>query len=396
MKIDINKLNIIPKQISSKFGLCVYKKNGDIDDTINEWISYHNLTTFDSGDGNYINIYTDDTIISDLFIEPNTYKYMDGFSPNLNKFLHIGHMSNLVLAKSLKCIGVCEKTVSIYGDTLPGNVTKSEAINKLKEYQTSFEYIPNVEYMASNMKYSGDKLIDGVGNYTETKIFEYGDDKNVGIKSDGSTSYLYQDMALAEMLNDSTLYLTGQEQNNHFNFLKNFYPHINHIGLGLVKVDGKKMSSSVGNVIYLDDFIKQLQVKFNDDKLIFNVIAGFILKNNPESDKNIDLKSIDNPKNSPGLYLSYTMARLLSAGCEIKYIDKFNSKHLEFAEYKSKVNVKPSLLFNELIEHCKEINVLYGEHIIKDNPTNKVMFDEKLADLSLGFKLMGLFNIDKV
>lgn len=394
MKIDINKLNIIPKQISNKFGLCVYKKNGEIDNIINEWISYHNLYTQDSD--NYINIFIDDKLISDLFIEANTYKYMDGFSPNLNKFLHIGHMSNLVLAKSLKSIGVSEETVSIYGDTLQGSVTKQEAVNKLKEYQTSFDYTPNIEYMASTMKYNGDKLIDGVGEYDGTKIFEYGDEKNVGIKSNGSTSYLYQDMALAESLNDSTLYLTGQEQNNHFNFLKNFFPHINHIGLGLVKVDGKKMSSSVGNVIYLEDFINELMIKFNDIKLVYNVIAGFILKNNPESDKNIDLKSIDNPKNSPGLYLSYTMARLLSAGCEINHIDNFKSKHLEFAQHKAKVNIKPSSLFNELVEHCKEINVLYGEYTIKDNPSNKAMFDEKLADLSLGLKLLGLFNIDKV
>ena len=136
MKININKLNIIPKKVSNTFGLCTYKKNGNIDPEINDWINFHQLKTED--DTNYINIYIGDFPLSYLFTQPLTYKYMDGFSPNLNKYLHIGHMSNLVLAKAIKSLNICEKTVSIYGDTLQGNVTKSDAINMLKIFQSNF------------------------------------------------------------------------------------------------------------------------------------------------------------------------------------------------------------------------------------------------------------------
>jgi arginyl-tRNA synthetase len=359
---------------------------------IKEWIKFHDLEI--EVNKNYTNIYSTKSP-KDLFIEPLTYKYMDGFSPNLNKYLHIGHLSNMILAKSIKSLGICEKTVSIYGDTLDG-VSKEDSLNKLKEYQELFNYKPNIEYMASKVKYDGNLLIDGEDKYEGTKIFKYYDDKVVGIKSDGSTSYFYQDMALASKLNDSTLYLTGNEQVNHFELLKKFYPNIKHIGLGLVKVGGSKMSSSIGNVILASDFIEELSKKFDNIELIYNVIAGFILKNTTHSDKNITLDTIDNPKNSPGLYLSYTMARLLSAGCEILNNDKFISDKLNFYYMKSKNNIAPNILFNEIVEHCKEINTLYSTHKIVGNEDNKKMFNEKLSDLSLGFKLLGLFNIKKV
>lgn len=264
---------------------------------IKEWIKYHSLTT--ENNGKYTNIFTDKPL-NELFYDNITFKYMDGFSPNLNKFLHIGHLSNLVLAKSIKSLGVCEKVISIYGDTLKG-ISKEESLSKLKEYHKLFKYKPEIEYFASEVEYAGDKLKDGLDDYEGTKIFEFEDEKIVGIKSDGSTSYFYQDMALAEKLNDYTLYLTGSEQNNHFNLLSKFYPKVKHIGLGLVKIDGKKMLSSEGNVVFAQDFIDQLFDIFKDYNLVYNVIAGFILKNTPENDKNITIKSIDNPKNSPGL-----------------------------------------------------------------------------------------------
>ncbi len=359
---------------------------------IKEWIEFHDLEI--EVNKNYTNIYSSKSP-KDLFIEPLTYKYMDGFSPNLNKYLHIGHLSNMILAKSIKSLGICEETVSIYGDTLDG-VSKEDSLNKLKEYQEQFNYKPDIEYMASNVKYNGDLLIDGEDKYEGTKIFKHCDDKIVGIKSDGSSSYFYQDMSLASMLNDTTLYLTGNEQVNHFELLKKFYPNIKHIGLGLVKVDGKKMSSSTGNVIFANEFIEELSAKFDNIELIYNVIAGLILKNTTHSDKNIKLDTIDNPKNSPGLYLSYTMARLLSAGCEITDNESFTSDKLNFYYLKSKNNIAPNILFNEIVEHCKEINTLYSTHKIVGNIENKKMFDDKLSDLSLGFKLLGLFNTKKV
>jgi arginyl-tRNA synthetase len=403
MKLDINKIKIVPKNITNVFTLCVY---GNLEDSnnseVNDWIKFNNFST--EKNDNYVNIIIPNVDLSTIFNSPKEFQYLDGFSPNLNKKLHIGHFSNLVLGKAFKSLGICKNIVSIYGDTLSGEVSKEDAINALHKYQELFEFIPDIEYFASEMKVNTTTLYDGLGDYSGTKVFypmSFSSGKAfspiVGIKSDGSTSYFYQDVALSEKLNAPTLYLTGLEQNNHFEALKTIFPHIQHVGLGLVKLTEGKMSSRLGNVIFIEDFINNLLEIFNNDyKLIYNVFAGFILKSNTFVDKNINLELINNAKNSAGLYLSYTMARLHSAGCELKTNNKFNSKYLEFALLRAQFELNPKILFEELVDLCKDINILYMTHHIKDNNENKIMFEEKLSDLIHGCKLLGLFIIDKV
>jgi arginyl-tRNA synthetase len=393
MKIDINKIKVVPKSLSNDFKLCIY---GTPEKDVQEWIDNNSFEV--EVTEKYTNIILpNDVQLSDIFLEVNKFEWMDGFSPNLNKKLHIGHFSNLVIGKAFKSLGICEKTVSIYGDTLDGEVKKEDAIQALTKYQNDFQFFTDKSLMASEVKYNGGLLKDGTGDYDGTKIFEVGEDKVVGIKSTGQTSYFYQDVSLAEMLNAPTLYLTGKEQCNHFDILKKLFPNIQHIGLGLVKVSGLKMASRIGNVILIEDFIEQVKETFNGNlQLIYNVFAGFILKSNPDVDKGINLDIISNPKNSAGLYISYTMARLNSAGCKLKYNEKFSSKELEFAYLKAKSNLKPNILFEQLTEHCKEINSLYINHTIKDNDDNKKMFEVKLSDLIYGCNKLGLFTIDKV
>lgn len=322
---------------------------------------------------------------------------MDGFSPNLNKKLHIGHLSNMVLAKAFRSLGVTEKTVSLLGDTLAGDIALKDALSDLNRYQMDFDFFPDCSLHASQMKYHGGLLTDGSGNYSGTKIFKIGDTKIVGVKSSGETSYFYQDVALAEMLKDKTLYITGNEQCNHFESLNKLFPDIVHIGLGLVKVTGKKMSSRTGNVILIEDFIEIINQMFNGDmKLIYNVFAGLILKSKPDADKRLNLDIISDPKNSQGLYISYTTARLLSAGCSVIKINNFNNKHLEFAYLKAAINLTPNTLFDALIQHCQRINYLYTSNYIKNNPENQIMFESMLSDLVLGCKKLGLFIIAKV
>lgn len=393
MKIDINKLKVVPKSVSNDFKLCVF---GKPEIEVQDWIDFHKFNIEKTE--NYTNIILPNNIVlSDIFLEHKTFEWLDGFSPNLNKKLHIGHFSNLVIGKAFQTLGVCNKTVSIYGDTLDGEIKKEDAFEMLKKYQKDFNFFTDKTLMASEVNYNGDLLSDGTDDYDGTKIFIIDDNKIVGIKSNGQTSYFYQDVALAEILNSPTLYLTGKEQCNHFNLLKKLFPNIHHIGLGLVKVSGAKMASRIGNVIFIDDFINQIKETFNNDlQLIYNVFAGFILKSNPDVDKGINLDIINNPKNSAGLYISYTMARLNSAGCELKHNNKFNSQALEFAYLKSKINLKPNILFDALTEQCKLINSLYTSHIIKDNDKNKEMFNNLLSDLIYGCDKLGLFIIKHV
>lgn len=390
MKIDINKVKQIPKEISNKFGLCVY---GQMTDEIKNWIEFHGMEFHNMG--NYTNIFTDKNL-SDLFNTPTKFKYLDGFSPNLNKHLHIGHFSNLVLAKAFKSLGVAEKTVAILGDTLTGEVSKDEALDVYEKYCKDFNYPVNYIFMASMMVLEGSELEDGEGDYAGTKVFNIVDKKVVGVKSDGSTSYFYQDVAFAQMLQGNALYLTGSEQVPHFEDLKKLFPKIHHVGLGLVKTKGGKMSSRLGNVIWMEEVLSMLMDNFKDPKLCYNVFAGFILKSSPKSDKNIDMDQLENPLNSPGLYLSYTLAKLKSAGVPCIKGESFISQDLQFKYLKALNSLSPNILFEGLVDHAKIISGLYITHKIKDNDENKIMFSKLSADLMLGMNLMGLFDIEKV
>jgi len=392
MKININKVRIVPKNISKDFQLCVF---GQPSEEVNDWIIFHNLLTSKNGQFTNINI-PDDILFKDLFVEKESFKYMDGFSPNLNKHLHIGHLSNLVLAKSFWSMSVANNTVSIYGDTLDGEVSKKQALSVLDYYCSCWDYVSTKKLFASEMKYSGDLLIDGSGEYEGTKIFDIEGEKIVGIKSRGHTTYFYQDIALAEYLNAPTLYLTGKEQCNHFNLLKKLYPNNQHVGLGLVKAQGQKMASRIGNVIFIDDLISQAKEMFGDNmQLIYNVFAGHILKSTPESDKNINLDQLNNPKTSGGLYISYTMARMKSAGLDFT-ISKCLSKKIEFSFMKAKENLSPNILFDCVIDVCKDISALYVTHTIKDNPKNKEIFQGLLSDMLWACDKLGIFQIYEV
>lgn len=397
MKVDINKFKVAPKSLYPDFTLCVY---GTIDEELLQWAQKHQIEIHNQG--KYTNFILPENIdYSEAFINSNQFEWLDGFSPNLNKKLHIGHFSNLVIGKAFQSLGVCKNTVSIYGDTLTGDISNEDGLKFLRYYQNKFYFHPSKEFMASEIKLQDESnLIDGIGDYSGTKIFKIKKEKIVAIKSNGQTSYFYQDVALAQKLNAPTLYLTGAEQENHFKNLKELYPHIKHISLGLVKVSGKKMGTRFGNVILIEDFINEIKENFdNDYQLMYNVFAGFILQSNVEVDKKINLDSINNPKNSKGLYLSYTIARLFSAGCEpelVNHKNKFQSHELNFALLKSKFNFEPNILFDSLYLHCKKINNLYETHTIKGNSKNKIMFNCLLGDLLIGFLKLGLFPIKKV
>lgn len=390
MKLNINKIRTTPPK--QEFGFCVYgKPNNDVQ----SWIEHWNLIVEESG--NFTNILIPDGLdISNLFKPAKVYKYVDGFSPNLNKHLHIGHLSNLIIASALQNLGVGENFISIMGDTLDGDVAQEDAFLTYNEVCKKFKYQLGEIYFASNMNYDGDLLKDGEGEYEGTKYFDLENKKLVGIKSDGSTSYFYQDVALASHLNGSTLYCTGFEQENHFNSLNELFPENKHLGLGLVMIDGEKMSSRKGNVIYASEAIDKLMEIFNDEKLVANVLKGQILKSNLDSVKNIDTKNLENPKNSPGLYFSYTQARFKSAGITPRKDNIWKSNKIHLAYLRAKNNLEPNILLKALEDLCKEINGMYGTHKIEGNYENKEMFQPYLDDLFTGMHKLGMFEIDSV
>jgi hypothetical protein len=69
---------------------------------------------------------------------------------------------------------------------------------------------------------------------------------------------------------------------------------------------------------------------------------------------------------------------------------------MQFYFFKSQQSLNPSILFNALVDLCKEINTLYIDHQIAGNEENKKMFGLLLSDLALGMKNLGMFEVEKV
>lgn len=388
MKINFTDVKIVPSDIDMEFGICVYGKPNE---KIQEWINYWNLSTSDSGQFTNIEIPED---FEKMFELHDPFVYMDGFSPNLNKNLHVGHLSNFVIANALQHMGVTKNTIAILGDTLEG-LDHAEAYMKFTEMCEKFKYGIDEIYYASEQKLNED-LVEGEDNYEGTKIFELpSGEKMVGIKKTGESTYFYQDVALAKTLNDSTLYVTGHEQNNHFEQLNSLVNNdIQHAGLGLVLIDGKKMSSSEGNVIFLEEMFDILGKEFNDEHLIYNILSAQFLKSNLGSNKNVLMKDLSKPKSSVGLYLSYSLARIQGAGVVLGKTN-FNKK-LKFLYLKAQKELNPSLILKELENIAKKINQLYLTHTIKDHKDNQLLFKELGDQLLSGMLKLGMFNTKKV
>src|ERR1035437_5398994 len=153
MKIDINKLKTTPSNF--EFNFCVFGKPSD---EIKDWCNHWNLRMIESGP--YTNIIVNDHFnISEAFNDYKTYDYIDGFSPNLNKHLHVGHLSNLVIANAFQKLGIGKKFIAILGDTLDGQVGKDDALNSFYKNCNDFGYKVDEIFYASQMKLKDESLL---------------------------------------------------------------------------------------------------------------------------------------------------------------------------------------------------------------------------------------------
>lgn len=367
-------LNLIPTQYNKK-GICTY---GEVEYELEGFTK-----EYENGYTNFL--FTEQTVLNDFI----PFRYLDGFSPNLNKHLHLGHFSNLVIAKTFQKLGIAHETIAIYGDALEGNDYKN------KHYM-NFDYDIHIEYFASTISYYSNthKLKKGDGDYENTMIINFDGNKYVMIKSDKKTTYLYQDLALIETLNAKTLYLTGEEQKHHFEILRKYSDNVNHLPLGLVTINGEKMSSRVGNVFYMSDVIEMFRALLNvyDLKLVYNCFAGYILNTNPSKSKTINTELLTNLKSNYGLYISYTTARLYNMTTKLND-ELLVTLSTRFIYLKSKHLLNPSLLFKWLISLCEQVNSNYKTLNSKDGFN---FYSQLYSDILFCINKLGLYVIEKV
>ena len=175
------------------------------------------------------------------------------------------------------------------------------------------------------------------------QVVDMGEDENPAIivKSDGTSIYLTRDLAAAEWRMKEynfvkMLYVVGNEQSQHFVELKtvlkkmgyDWSDEIHHIPFGLITQGGKKLSTRKGNVVFLDQVLKdavnlakkQIQEKnpnlANQDQVAHDVGVGAVvfhdLKNDRLDNFDFDLEEVVRFEGDTGPYVQYTNARAQS------------------------------------------------------------------------------------
>jgi len=339
-KIDIDKVLVTPQGIREH--CAVFK----VTDEIEEWVEDNGLEAVKHPKG-YLNIYIEGLKYrwEDIFSVKQQGYYFDGFSPNLNKELHLGHLSNLVYASTISNLCDYLTPVSILNDT-DNNVNKEAYYGQYQEFCKIFNYNRYRDYFASEMNIVDGQL--GEFGYVLNDKFEFHDrylkdkefnyykvkdgkylgcvaidtpDPKILIKNDGSTTYLNQDLAFAKKLYEPIIYLTGSEQKSHFETVCKFFPNNKNLSIGLIKLDGKKMASREGNVIFLKEILKEYAVNELKDT--------FLNYNYSTSKNNVEIK----------------------LGLSDKFKDKsttFENEKLYLIYLAAKSTINPSLLYNSL------------------------------------------------
>ena len=175
------------------------------------------------------------------------------------------------------------------------------------------------------------------------QVVDMGEGENPAIivKSDGTSIYLTRDLAAAEWRMKEynfvkMLYVVGNEQAQHFVELKtvlkkmgyDWADEIHHVPFGLITQGGKKLSTRKGNVVFLDQVLKdavslakkQIQEKNPDladqDQVAHDVGVGAVvfhdLKNDRLDNFDFDLEEVVRFEGDTGPYVQYTNARAQS------------------------------------------------------------------------------------
>lgn len=266
------------------------------------------------------------------------------------------------------------------------------------------------------------------------------------LKSDGTTIYPTRDLATAiyrydEMRGDRLLYVVGNEQSLHFTQVfsvldkmgKAWSKQCEHISFGLMKFEGKKMSTRRGKVVFLEEVLSEaiqhartiIENKNSDltdkDSVAEAVGIGAILfgdlKNNRMNEVDFSMDDALNFDGETGPYVQYTYARTQSVlakgsfdGVELLTIPTKGLSALEsdpawdlineLASYpniliKATEKNEPSILARYLLQVCRKFNLFYHQEriLVEDPALRTIRLQIAFATgkvLKLGLNLLGI------
>ncbi len=253
---------------------------------------------------------------------------------------------------------------------------------------------------------------NGKGNI----VFKDGDEEKTVLRSDGTSIYMTQDIALWKIRYndwkmDRMVYVVGNEQEHHFIFLFKIFKALwfsfadkcYHLSYGMISLPDGKMKSREGNVVDADTLIEELTNECvtmlterhtdRDDNLVkktaFQIAMGaikfFILKYDEKKDFIFDRKQSLSFDGESWPYIQYTIARcgsIIAKSCTHDVSEKDYSL-LEEAEErillvllsgfsatieKASDTYQPYLVARYILELAKTFNNYYQKHkIITDD-----------------------------
>lgn len=232
----------------------------------------------------------------------------DGFSPNLNKKLHVGHLRNLAIANSLQRMFAGSKFVALLGHSL-GELPEASA--SLHRWFDLVKYKP-IEYSDVDIcATAGLKGAAGEGEQAGCEVWSGPTGPVIIRRSDGRPTYAMHDLSFMTLVAPD-YYLTGGEQAEHFKSLGLDKKHL-PMGLVLDPVTGKKMKSREGNALSAEDalmmVIDKLEKTYEPELLAWNVLAWNFLHCGRKTDVKFNIDEWTRP-DSQGLYVTYTFARI--------------------------------------------------------------------------------------
>lgn len=242
--------------------------------------------------------------------ESTEVRVVDGFSPNLNKQLHVGHLRNLALANAFSKIFPKWQFVSLLGTSLG---VYNSARQNLAKWFDFLGYSPEFYYDAL-MPWDEDLVPRKPGKLRTEGCQVWTENEDVIlIRSDGRPTYAFHDLGFAATVAPD-YYITGCEQIEHF---ANLGLGDKHLPMGLVLgKDGKKLKSRDGEALSAQEAVDTIKVRLRltptPDKLAWNILCWNFLRCSRTKNVTFDPDRWVLP-DSPGLYISYTYARLKSA-----------------------------------------------------------------------------------
>ncbi len=205
--------------------------------------------------------------------------------------------------------------------------------------------------------------------------------EKVLLRSDGTSVYITQDLYLAKLKFkenklDSSIYVTGNEQNYHFDVLKTileklnfkFSDKIKHLSYGMVNLPEGKMKSREGTVVDADDLIEKVQELVKKElssreklskkelesrslKIALASIKYFLLRTDIKKDMLFNPKESIKFEGDTGPYIQYSYARASSILGKAKKIEK---------KYGTELHPKEKELISKLSDFKKVVSKSYG------------------------------------